>query len=245
MDVIGSGGDCLVKSHWIRLRLEVCLQELFRQNKHVIQEVGWRNTYNIHFVLLFRQNSSTIWIGILGCFPFNKKSGLKFPKFHGQVGCTDLTQATARLVIVLLSRIQKSGTGGSNFFKWKGTLWSNQLKWPDQSKRTTFKAGPEYRGGPNWNGPFHGVPTKISGILGWIESIRQPWALESRIPLSSRIQNPSSTVKEWNPVLGICKYPWCGDAKSKTVDCLVIYLYTGLPYKKMLYNQYQTTKRIL
>ena len=32
----------------------------------------------------------------------------------------------------------------NNFVKRKGTFQSNWLKWPDQSKRTTFKAGPEY-----------------------------------------------------------------------------------------------------
>jgi len=35
-------------------------------------------------------------------------------------GCTDPTQATARLVIILVSRIKKkSGTGDNNFVKWK------------------------------------------------------------------------------------------------------------------------------
>ena len=35
-------------------------------------------------------------------------------------GCTDPTLATARLVInVLVSRMQKSGTGDNNFVKWK------------------------------------------------------------------------------------------------------------------------------
>ena len=69
----------------------------------------------------------------LGRFPFNKHSGLKFWKFHvpnGMVhsGCTDPTQATACLVIVLVSRIQKSGTEDNNFVKLKGTFWSDQLK---------------------------------------------------------------------------------------------------------------------
>ena len=51
-------------------------------------------------------------------------SGLKkFRKFHvpnGTVhsGCTDPNQATTLLVIVLVSRIQKSGTGDNNFDKW-------------------------------------------------------------------------------------------------------------------------------
>ena len=36
-------------------------------------------------------------------------------------GCTDPTQATAGLVIILVSRIQKSGTGDNKFVKLKGT----------------------------------------------------------------------------------------------------------------------------
>ena len=55
-----------------------------------------------------------------GRFPFNKNSSVKLRKFHVPNGtvhydCTDPTQATARLVIVLVSRIQKSGTGNNNF----------------------------------------------------------------------------------------------------------------------------------
>ena len=34
-------------------------------------------------------------------------------------GCTDLTQATARLDIVFASTKQKRGTGDNNFVKWK------------------------------------------------------------------------------------------------------------------------------
>ena len=53
---------------------------------------------------------------------FHSKIALRFEIFHvpnGTVlsGCTDPTQATARLVIVLVSRIQKSGTGDNNFVK--------------------------------------------------------------------------------------------------------------------------------
>ena len=40
----------------------------------------------------------------------------------------DPTHATARLVIVLVSRIQKSGTGDNNFFKWKGKFRSDRAK---------------------------------------------------------------------------------------------------------------------
>ena len=46
-------------------------------------------------------------------------------------GFTYPTQATARLVIVLVSRIQKSGTGESNFVTWKETFRSDGRKWPD------------------------------------------------------------------------------------------------------------------
>ena len=117
---------------------------------------------------------SDVWCQ--GRFPFSKNSGLKFRKFHvpnGTVhsGCTDPTQATARLVIVLGSRIQKSGTGNNNFVKWKGTFRSDRPKWPDQSLWTTFKAGPEYSGQtkPKLSVPFD-VLTKVSGILGWMKS---------------------------------------------------------------------------
>ena len=84
----------------------------------------------------------------LGRFPFSKNSGLKFRKFHvlsGTVhsGCRDPTQATARLVIFLVSWIQKSGTRDNNSVKWKGTFRSDRPKSPDRLKWTTFKGVPE------------------------------------------------------------------------------------------------------
>ena len=71
----------------------------------------------------------------------------------------------------LVSRIEKSGTGDNNFGKWKGTFRSDRPRWPDRSRWTTFKAGPEYSGRtkPKWSVPFD-VPTVITGILGWMES---------------------------------------------------------------------------
>ena len=74
--------------------------------------------------------------------------------------CTDPTQATAHLVIVLVSRIQKSGTGDNNFVKWN----------MDRSKWTTFKAGPEYssRTKLKWSVPFD-VTTEIFRVMGWME----------------------------------------------------------------------------
>ena len=63
----------------------------------------------------------------MGAFPSTKYSGLKFRKFDVLIGtvhsgCKDLTQATARLVIVLVRRKQKSDTGHINFVKWKATF---------------------------------------------------------------------------------------------------------------------------
>ena len=62
----------------------------------------------------------------LGALSIKKKKnpGLKFRKFHMPTGtvhscCVDPTQATARLVIVPVSSIHKSGTGDNNFVKWK------------------------------------------------------------------------------------------------------------------------------
>ena len=54
--------------------------------------------------------------------PFNKNSGLKFHKFYLLNGtihssCTDPTQAKVRLVIVLVSRMQKSAAGDNNYVK--------------------------------------------------------------------------------------------------------------------------------
>ena len=85
-------------------------------------------------------------------------------------GCIDPTQATARLVIVLVTRIQGSSTGNNNFVKWKGTFRSYRPKWPDRWKRTAFKAGPECFGQTKskLSVPFD-VPTESFWILGWME----------------------------------------------------------------------------
>ena len=123
-----------------------------------------------------------------GRFPFNENSGLKFRTFHMPNGtihcsCTDSTQATARLVIILLSRLQKSGTGDNNFVKWKGTFRSDRTK-----SSVTGQSGPSSKlvpsipVGPNRNGPFLVMHQpkfpKFSGILGLMESI--PWVPYSR-----------------------------------------------------------------
>ena len=108
-------------------------------------------------------------------FPFRKNSGLKFhvPSVTVHSGCTDsiqLSHCTFGKIIVLASRIQKSGTWDNNFLKWEGTFWSNLLKWLNWSKRTIIKAGPEYSGQIKlkWSFPFDNIPTKIIPKF-WVE----------------------------------------------------------------------------
>ena len=86
-------------------------------------------------------------------------------------GCIDPTQATARLVIILVTRIQGSSTGNNNFVKWKETFRSFRPKWPDRWKRTTLKAGPECFGQTisKRSVPFD-VPAENIEFLGWMES---------------------------------------------------------------------------
>ena len=73
-------------------------------------------------------------------------------KFRFEISKILRAQWYAHLVIVLV-RIQKSGTGDNDFVKRKGAFPSDRPKSPHRSKWTTFKAGPD-------------VPTEISGILG-------------------------------------------------------------------------------
>ena len=96
-------------------------------------------------------------------------------------------------LLVLVSRIEKYGTGDNNFGKWKGTFRSHRPKWPDRSQWTTFKAGPEYSGRtkPKWSVPFD-EPSGISGLLGWMESAHSiQWPL-NRLYLLYCICYPSS-----------------------------------------------------
>ena len=92
-------------------------------------------------------------------FPFNTNSGVRFRKFqvpHGTVhfGCTDPAQATARLVIVLVSRLQNSGTGvHTDFVKWKGTFRSDRPEMTRNGQRGPLsKLVPNIPVGPNRNG---------------------------------------------------------------------------------------------
>ena len=71
---------------------------------------------------------------ITDAFYSKRNSGLKFRKFHlpnGKVhsGCTDPTQATARLVIVLVSRIQRALLGTTILSNGKGHFGPADLKY--------------------------------------------------------------------------------------------------------------------
>ena len=131
-------------------------------------------------------------LGKYGRFPFNKNSGLKFRKFYvfnGTVhsGCTDPTQATARLVIVLASRIQKSGTGDNNF----------------------VKASPEYSGRtkPKWSVLFD-VATEITGILGWMESALLFISKKLRWCYTKRFATTIfSATQRWASIAGTMLWP--------------------------------------
>ena len=111
-----------------------------------------------------------------GCFPSTKISVWSFgnstcPAVNGMAhsGCTDPTQATTRLVIVLVGKIQKSGTGDNNFAKCKVTCWSDRQKWPDRSTWTTFKGVPKYSGRTEMVRFICWFLGKNSEIFGWTE----------------------------------------------------------------------------
>ena len=105
-------------------------------------------------------------------FYSTKNSG--FFKFscspNGTVG-HDSIQGTARLVIVLVSRIQKSGTRYNDLANaGKEPSWTDQIG-------PYLKVVPNIPVGPNRNDPFHlrliWFLTEIFGILVWMESVQQ------------------------------------------------------------------------
>ena len=70
-------------------------------------------------------------VELKGRFPFNKSSGLKFRKIQAPNRryipvAQSRPKVNARLVIVVLSRMQKSGTGDNGFVKWKRTFRSGR-----------------------------------------------------------------------------------------------------------------------
>ena len=109
-----------------------------------------------------------------GNITFNENSSLKFWKFYvpnGMVhsGCTDLTQATARLGIVLVSRIQKSGTGGDTILS-NGKGHFGPTNWNDQTGQSgpPSKLVPSIPVGWNQNGWFH-LMHQLKFLEFWVE----------------------------------------------------------------------------
>ena len=81
------------------------------------------------------------------------------------IGCTDPTQATSRLLIVLLRRLPKSGCQEKQLTFSNGKGRFGQTDRNDWSKRTAFQAGLKYscRKEPKWSVAFDFLP-KIAGI---------------------------------------------------------------------------------
>ena len=81
----------------------------------------------------------------------------------------------ARLVIVIVSRTQRSGTADNNFVKWKGTFRYDRQKWPGLSQwRPPSKVVPNIAVVPNRNGLFHSLisnlnfrNSELNGKLPW------------------------------------------------------------------------------
>ena len=131
---------------------------------HVVQKILPAKTYSDAKPL----RSTQILVQRLGRFPFNKNSGVKFWKFHvpsGTVhsGCTDQTQATTHLVIVVVSRmywrqqfsqmekdISSGPTGMIGCFEVVHLQSWSQILRSDRTKMVHYI----------------GFLTKISGILG-------------------------------------------------------------------------------
>ena len=108
---------------------------------------------------------------------FIKNSGLKFWKFYvpnGTVhsGCTDSTQATAQLLIVLANSIQTSGTILSNGKEHFSPTDQNELSGQSGSPSVAVPNIPPGRSEPKGVLSISFL-TEIFGLLGWME-IKRP-----------------------------------------------------------------------
>ena len=81
------------------------------------------------------------------------------------IGCSDPTQAASRLLIVLLSRLPKSGCKEKQLTLSNGKGRFDPTDQKDWSKWTAFQGGPKYscRKEPKWSVAFDFLP-KIAGI---------------------------------------------------------------------------------
>ena len=165
-----------------------------------------------------------------GCFPLNKNSCFKFRKFRlpnktVHSGCTDPTQATTTLVIILVSRIQKSGTGDNNFAKRKATFRSDWLKWPDWSKWTTLKAGPKFSGWTKlkWSVPLMYQPKFLEFWVEWKAS-----------PCEWHPPRQHLTANQWSLLIGYSGTPPHGHL-GYTVTLLLRTVFSGLSKKPYIF----------
>ena len=99
---------------------------------------------------------SFLYVEDIGRFSFNKNSGLKFRKFHlpnGTVhsGCTDPTQATARLV----AEYKRAVLGTTILSNGKGHFGPTDRNDLTSQRGPPSKLVPNIPVGPNRNGPFH------------------------------------------------------------------------------------------
>ena len=93
-------------------------------------------------------------------------------------GCSDLTQAPARLYDVYCSCKQyiykRRGTGDNNFVKWKGTFRSDRPKWPDRSKHLQ-----------SWSRVFRSDQTEMLRSIWCINRILRDFGLNENHPTRS------------------------------------------------------------
>ena len=176
-------GGVIVEFYFSFLVLNYCSLNFKRDKLYSTETQGvWRRWLLSERIYLILGLTRRFWKA--RGLQFNENSSSKFRKFHVpnemvHSGCTDPTQATARLVIVLVSRMQKSGTRNNNFVKRKGTFGPTDLqRWSQifRSDRTEMACSIWFL-------------TKISGILG---------RMESAPSLSSKKNEyPGENAKRW------------------------------------------------
>ena len=128
-------------------------------------------------------------------------------QWNGTSGCTDPTQATARLVIVLASRIQKRRYWGQQFCQMERNISDRTTEITRPVKEDHLQSWSRISGRtkPKWSVPFD-VATGITGSLGWMESA--PWLSKSKEVPRIYLPNLFSGV---NPLftlywMSICKF---------------------------------------
>ena len=108
----------------------------------------------------FHSTKIPVWISEIPCAQWNSTFRLHTP---------DPNHHT--LVIVLVSRMQKSSSGDNNFVKWRGTFRSDRpTEMTRPVKGPPSKLVPNIPVWPNWNGPCRLISNRNFRNLGWMES---------------------------------------------------------------------------